>query len=39
MTLLRHGIPLVLLLDLVHTPDSRSLLEGERVRAPSPPGR
>ena len=33
MSLLRHGIPLTLLMDLLTLPDSRALLEGERVSA------
>ena len=31
MSLLRYGVPLTLLMDLVQPPDSRALLEGERV--------
>ena len=38
ISLLRHGVPLTLLMDLVQLPDSRALLEGEQVRAASPPG-
>ena len=38
MSLLRHGVPLTLLLDLVRMPDSRALLESERARVPAPTG-
>ena len=31
ISLLRRGVPLTLLMDLVQLPDSRALLEGERV--------
>ena len=31
VSLLRHGVPLTLLMDLVQLPDSRALLEGERA--------
>ena len=33
MSLLRYGVPLTLLIDLARLPDSRALLEGERVSA------
>ena len=31
ISLLRRGVPLTLLMDLVQLPDSRALLEGERA--------
>ena len=39
LSLLRCGVPLSLLLDLALGPDSRSLLERERVSPASPPAR
>ena len=38
MSLLRRGVPLTLLMDLVQLPDSRALLEGERVSVPREQG-